>query len=267
MLRPANDSNSSSYYFLNMFKAKFTEAEFFKNLISSFQIIVEEAVFTLSDEKILFRAWDPSHVVMVNCALPQSLFEEYACDETTKICMSLPQISKVLKGARGNEPLEISVEKGDLITLRVMGEYRRVFNLSTLAVKEEEELPLPSLSFNVKLRITTSCFKRMVDDIAMISDYVRIRASENVLEFDGLGDFGNAELTLAKGSEPLLNFEVAQESVASYDANTLSDIAKVTSNCSDVVSLEFSSEIPVKLDFELPQQGKLIYYLAPRVEE
>lgn len=250
-----------------MFKAKLTEAGFFKNLITSLQIIVDEAVFNLSSEKILFRAWDSSRVAMVHCAIPESSFEEYACDQSAKICISLSEISKVLKGAKDNEPLEISVEASDLITLKVMGEYQKVFNLSTLAIKEEEELPLPSLTFNTKLRITTSCFRRMVEDVVTMSDHIRMKASENDLTFDGIGDFGNVELTLAKGSESLLNFEVAEVSCASYDANILSQIAKEASSCSDVVTLEFSTKLPLKLDFELPQQGELVYYLAPRFEE
>lgn len=250
-----------------MFNAKLTEAGFFKNIISSLEIIINEAVFNLSPEKMSLRAWDSSRVAMVHCVLPESSFEEYACDKPTKICISLPEISKFLKGAKGNEPLELSLERSDLITLRVMGEYQKVFNLSTLAIKEEEELPLPSLTFHAKLRITTSCFKEMIEDVATMSDHVRIKASENNLTFDGIGDFGNVELTLGKGSGSLLNFEVAQVSSASYDANILSKIAKVASSCSDVLTLEFSTKVPIKLDFELPQQGELVYYLAPRVEE
>ena len=250
-----------------MFEAKLTEAGFFKNLIASLQIIVDEALFNLSPEKILFRAWNSSRVAMVNCTLPKSSFEDYTCDQPTKVCLSLREISKFLKGTKGNEPLEISVARNDLITLRVMGEYQKVFNLSTLAIKEEEELSLPSLTFNAKLRITTSCFKQMVEDVATMSDHVRIKASENDLTFDGVGDFGNVELTLAKGSETLLNFEVAQVSSASYDANILSQIIKEASSCADVVTLEFSTKLPLKLDFELPQQGELVYYIAPRVEE
>lgn len=250
-----------------MFKVKLTEVEFFKNIITSLQIIVDEALFNLSPEEILLRAWDSSRVAMVNCVLPETSFEEYACDQPTKICILLSEISKVLKGAKGNEPLEISVETSDFITLRIMGEYQKVFNLSTLAIKEEEELSLPSLTFNAKLRITTSCFKGMVEDVATMSDHVRIKASKNDLTFDGVGDFGNVELTLVKGSEPLLNFKATQVSSASYDANILSQIAKVATSCSDVVTLEFSTKAPIKLDFELPQQGKLVYYLAPRVEE
>lgn len=250
-----------------MFKAKLTESGFFKNLIASLQIIVDEAVFNLSPDEILFRAWNASRVAMVNCTLPKSTFEDYTCDQPTKICLSLLEISKFLKSTKGNEPLEISVEKNDFITLQVVGEYQKVFNLLTLAIKEEEEPSLPDLVFDAKLRITTPCFKRMVEDIATMSDYIRIKASKNNLTFDGVGDFGNVELTLMKESETLLNFEVAKASSASYNANILMQIVKEASSCSDVVGLEFSTKFPLKLDFELPQQGELIYFLAPRVEE
>ena len=250
-----------------MLKAKLTESEFFKNLVASLQIIIDEAVFNLSPDEISFRAWDPSRVAMVNCVLPKSTFEDYTCDQPTKICLSLSEISKFLKGTKGNEPLEISLERNDLITFQVAREYRKVFNLSILAIKEEEEPSLPSLSFDAKLRITSPCFKRMVEDVATMSDHIRIKASENDLTFNGVGDFGNVELTLVKGSENLLNFEVGKVSSASYSANILLQIVREASSCSDVIGLEFSTKFPLKLDFELPQQGQLVYFLAPRVEE
>lgn len=250
-----------------MLKAKLTESGFFKNLINSLQVIVEEAVFNLSPDEISFRARNPSQVAVVNCVLPKSTFEDYTCDQPTKVCLSLSEISKFLKGTKGNEPLEISVEQNDFITLQVSREYRKVFNLSTLAIEEEEEPSLPSLSFDAKLRIASPCFRQMVEDVAIMSDHIRMKASEDDLTFDGAGDFGNIELTLVKGSENLLNFEVEKVSSASYSAKILMEIVKEASSCSDVVSLEFSTNLPLKLDFELPQQGQLVYFLAPRVEE
>jgi proliferating cell nuclear antigen len=218
-----------------MLKVKLTESEFFKNIVASLQIIVEEAVFNLSPDEISFRAWDSSRVAVVNCVLPKSTFEEYTCDQPTKICLSLLEISKFLKGTKGKDPLEISVERNDFITLQVAGEYRKVFNLSTLAIKEEEEPSFPSLSFDAKLRITSPCFRRMVEDVATMSDHIRIKASENDLTFNGVGDLSNVELTLVKGSENLLNFEVGKVSSASYSANFLLQIAKEASSCSSVV--------------------------------
>jgi DNA polymerase III sliding clamp (beta) subunit (PCNA family) len=35
---------------------------------------------------------------------------------------------------------------------------------------------------------------------------------------------------------------------------------------SDIATLEFSNDMPIKLDFQQPKEGKLTFYLAPRIE-
>jgi len=35
---------------------------------------------------------------------------------------------------------------------------------------------------------------------------------------------------------------------------------------SDVVTLEFSTDMPIQLDFKQRYDGRLIYFLAPRIE-
>jgi len=32
------------------------------------------------------------------------------------------------------------------------------------------------------------------------------------------------------------------------------------------VTVEFSTNMPIRLEFDIPQQGRLLYYLAPRIE-
>ena len=48
--------------------------------------------------------------------------------------------------------------------------------------------------------------------------------------------------------------------------NYLAEISKAGSMAAELVTLEFSSNMPVKLEYEMPQQGRLLYYLAPRIE-
>jgi DNA polymerase III sliding clamp (beta) subunit (PCNA family) len=46
----------------------------------------------------------------------------------------------------------------------------------------------------------------------------------------------------------------------------LTEIIKAASATSDIATLEFSSDMPVRLDFQQAKGGKLTFYLAPRIE-
>jgi proliferating cell nuclear antigen len=69
-----------------------------------------------------------------------------------------------------------------------------------------------------------------------------------------------------KSNEAVLEFNVKTEIKALYGVSFLQDIIRAGTSTSKVVTVEFSTDKPVKLDFELPLKGKLTYYLAPRLE-
>jgi proliferating cell nuclear antigen len=75
-----------------------------------------------------------------------------------------------------------------------------------------------------------------------------------------------ATITLPKGSDTLLDLEAKEPSKATFSLSYLSEIVKAASATSDIATLEFSSDMPMKLDFQQAKEGKLTFYLAPRIE-
>jgi proliferating cell nuclear antigen len=75
-----------------------------------------------------------------------------------------------------------------------------------------------------------------------------------------------ATIELKKGSDALLDLETKEPSKATFSLSYLAEIVKAAVTTSDVASLEFSTDMPIRLDFKQPKEGKLTYYLAPRIE-
>jgi proliferating cell nuclear antigen len=75
-----------------------------------------------------------------------------------------------------------------------------------------------------------------------------------------------AEITLLKGSDTILDLEVKEPSKATFSLSYLSEIIKAASATSDIATLEFSSNMPIRLDFQQAKEGRLTFYLAPRIE-
>jgi len=80
------------------------------------------------------------------------------------------------------------------------------------------------------------------------------------------GDLMGASIELKKGSDALLSLEAKEPSKATFSLSYLSEIVKAAAATSDVVTIEFSTDMPIRLDFKQPYDGKLVYYLAPRIE-
>jgi proliferating cell nuclear antigen len=73
-------------------------------------------------------------------------------------------------------------------------------------------------------------------------------------------------MELAKSDGALLELEVKEASAATFNLNYLGAMVKAGSATSEVASIEFSTNMPLKLEFEMLEHGKLMYYLAPRIE-
>jgi proliferating cell nuclear antigen len=130
----------------------------------------------------------------------------------------------------------------------------------------EEEVPTPKLTFNVKVKATTNGLSQAIEDAQLVSDHVRIEADAEKLAFNATGDLMGAEISLLKGSDTILDLEAKEPAKATFSLSYLSEIIKAASATSDISTLEFSSDMPIKIDFQQTKEGKLTFYLAPRIE-
>ena len=249
-----------------MFNVKMTDAKFLKDMIGAISILIDEATFNLTPEGIKLRAMDPSRVAMVDFEWPKTVFDEYNCSETLKMCVNISEMLKLLKRTGKDESVELALdEKTGRLKITIKGKYTRTFNMPTLEAMEEE-VPTPKVSFNIKAKATTEGLREAIEDASLVSDHVRIEADKEKIVMNARGDLMGATIELKKGSDALLDLEAKEPSKATFSLSYLSEIVKAAVTTSDVASLEFSTDMPVKLDFKQPKEGKLTFYLAPRIE-
>jgi proliferating cell nuclear antigen len=249
-----------------LFKIKIANARFWKSLVGSISILVDEANFNVDEKGIRLRAMDPFHFAMVDFELPKAVFEEFVCDNPTKLCVNTNEMLKLLKRVGGDESIELNVDpKTARLNLILRSKYTRTFSMATLEATSEEA-PTPKLSFNATIKVTTKFMKNAIEDASSISDNVQLKVTKERFVLHSKGDLGSVLIEVENGSEEILSLEVKEAAKATFNLKYLSDMIKAASNISDIVTVAFSTNMPIKLNFGLPQQGKLQYYLAPYKE-
>jgi proliferating cell nuclear antigen len=249
-----------------MFKLKVSEAKLLRDMVNAISILVDEATFKIEPEGLKLRAMDPSRVAMIDFEWPKAIFEEYECAKPSKMCVNISELLKLLRRAGKTETVELSLEeKTGRLQIIVTGKYNRSFTMQTLDAIEEE-VPTPKIDFNIKAKTTTQGLSQAIEDAQLVSDHVRIEADTEKLLLVASGDLMGANITLQKGSELLLDLEVKEPSKATYSLSYLSEIIKAASATSDIATLEFSTDMPIRIDFQQTKDGKLTFFLAPRIE-
>jgi len=249
-----------------LFKVKISDAKLLRDSVTAISTLVDEGTFNVDSEGISMRAMDPSRVAMVDFEMQKTVFDEFVSDKDTKICLNLNELLKLLRRAGKDEPVELLLdEKTGQFVVTVRGKYVRTFRMPTLEASEDE-VPTPKVPFNVKVTLTTDGLRQSLEDVALVSDYVRMETDGETVLMNAKGDIMGANVELKKGSDALLSLEAKEPSKSNFPLSYLSEIVKAAAATSDIVTMEFSTDMPIRLDFKQRYDGRLVYFLAPRIE-
>ncbi len=212
------------------FSAKTSTSDEWKAIISAISTLVEEATFEATVEGISFRGMDPSHVALIDISWPNSAFEKYE-----------------------DSMLHVSIGKNKKYKMR-------------LIESSASDTPLPKISYDSKIALSSTRFDKILGDIEVVSDYLSVKTTSENVEFSGKGDSGEATINLEKGTEELQEISVTQESTGTYSLEYLNPIVKAVGGTAGSIICEFSSAKPLRIEFKVTNIGRIHFYLAPRVE-
>ncbi|KYH37128.1 MAG: DNA polymerase [Candidatus Hecatellales archaeon B24] len=249
-----------------MFRIVLSDARAWRKLLEAISTLVEEATFDIKPEGLYLRAMDPSHVAMVDFEYERDTFQEFECPEPSKICVGLGEMLKLLRRVGSGETLEMSLDTAaNRLTMKLTGRYTRRFAIPLLQ-PSTSELPTPKLTFDARVKLDADHLRDAILEVSNVSDQVRFTASQDKLSLVGESETGRVEIDFERDNPSVYDFNVQGEVKALYGVGFLEDMVKAGSESSKLVSVEFSTDKPVKLDYELTPKGRLTYYLAPRIE-
>jgi len=252
-----------------LIELKIADGKAFRDAMSALAVLVDEPTFLIDENCMRMREMDPSRVAMVDFEWPKSRFETFICRASAKISVNIREMLKILKRAGEKESLEIAVRDVKArreLEITIIGKTKRVFTLPTMPPSEEES-PIPKIVFNSRAKMTVQGFQNAVQDAELVSDHVRIQAEPEKVSLHATGDLMTAHMELLKNSDVVLSLDVQETQKATFSLRYLIDILKAATLVADLVTVEFSSDMPLKLIFHGEPDSKLDYYLAPRIQE
>ncbi|NIM46370.1 MAG: hypothetical protein GTO54_12255 [Nitrososphaeria archaeon] len=252
-----------------MFKVATEKINEWISFLSAISKITDEACFHVQDEKIWFRGMDPAHVSMIDFEVSKENFTEYEAGEETTTCILLEKLLAFVKKAKRGDKLEMLYkEKEGRLTVRVIGNYVKEFIVPLLDTVDRAPLKLPKVDFTSNIKMTTPAVKEALNDVKLVSEKVKIITSEDNLQLRGESEEGiEAAVTFSFSDIDILETELKEMSVATYNVELMSNVVRELERVSGVVTFSYGTDLPLKLGFEFPGQQKLDFYLAPRIED
>ena len=250
-----------------MFFAKTATNSEWRAVAAAIKTLVEEASFEASNEGLIFRAMDPSHIALVDLLWPNSAFEKFECDKPFKFSVRVEDFVKLIGRSDTKDSVEISSTEEDALIFRLKNGYKREFKVH-LIESTTGTAPLPKLEFDAKVQMAKNVFEKVLSDISVVADQVTIQASKDTISFSGKSDVGQATIDLEKGGADVLELNVNQEGKATYNIDYILNLSKSIGSASDTVVFEYSPKKPIRLEYRLNEQGARVhFFLAPRIQE
>jgi proliferating cell nuclear antigen len=208
---------------------------------------------------------DASHVSLLDISWKRDGFLEYECNEgEVTFGVRIDELLKLLKRIEKDTQVDISIADGEMQITASEGKRTRNYKLKLLDASKAET-PVPKLSFNTRVTILYDALVDALKDIDVITNVVEIHANEAMIKFYGKGDAGDAEVVYWKDENTSIEMLNVKESITTYSLEYLLQMLNAVN--ADNVILEYSSKLPLRLQFLLPFRCDMQYYLAPRAED
>jgi proliferating cell nuclear antigen len=233
---------------------------------SAISTLVDEATFEASVEGLSFRGMDPSHVALIDIHWPNSAFQKFACNDSIKFGVRIDEFSKLIRRGDKKDAVEVTIGENSTLLIRIKNGYNREYKMR-LIESSSSSTPLPKLNFNSRVVLSSSTLDRILSDIQVVSEYITLGSEQMKIIFTGKGESGEANITLDQSSEGLEDINVKEDSNATYSLDYLSRITKAVGSTGGSVTAEYSTKMPLRLEFRVANVGRIHFYLAPRVQD
>ena len=247
-----------------MLKARIKNVGEWKAVLNAIGDIVEDAMFIVNDAGITFRGMDAAHVALLDVTFPKSSFDLLET-KTSFFGLKVDDFKKIFNACGNSDVVELDIEKEGLMKITITGSLNMEFTLR-LIDKTTTNTPIPKIDYKVKAALDPTVLSRILTNIQPISEYVSINCNYDKIQFSGKGDVGDARIDIHKGNPELRNLETVETSSAVYSLDYMAKIIRSIGKATNSVSLEYSTQNPIHMLFEMPSMVKVDYYLAPRIE-
>jgi len=244
-------------------KLTLAEPKYLKDSISIISELVNEATFKITPDAVELVAMDPANVAMVVFKLLSSCFTEYDVTGATELSLDLGNFKQILRRAGANDMLTMEVQDNRL-KLTLKGKSTRTFSLPLLDVEDKEQ-NVPELTFPVTIKMKSTVLANAIEDVDIVAESLTFDVNSKGFTIYGESDLSKANIEIPSDDDTNISVEGSDNIRSKYSIEYLKKIIDASKLSEDVV-VQFNSDYPLRVDYNVVDKLQLSFILAPRVE-
>jgi len=232
-------------------------------VLDAISALVEDAMFIVNTDGVSFRGTDPSHVALLDITFPKSSFEKFE-GKTSLFGIRVGDFKAVMDSAGKNDVIDLQLDAKKLL-VSISGSLNMKYKVGLLENSEVNQ-PIPRCSYKSKISIQPNTLSRILTNLEKISDNILINSSSGQVEFSGQGDYGDGKINIDSRDFEMNDLDSQEKITANYSLEYMIKVIRSIGKTSKMVNLEYDTQKPMHLSFDMPSATKVEYYLAPRVQ-
>ncbi len=240
-----------------------------KYIVQTITKTLDEIPFIATPEGLEVKRLTPDKTTMVILRLPITSFEEYDLggEEEVTFIVSSDELNRVLKRGTRNDIVEIELEE-DKRRIKIAFKDKKTNVTRTFYIETREgiveKLSEPQVELTVSAKMLTDDLKNIINDAKMVGDEIDLIAYEDRLEAQTITP-QKTYLNRLYADQGLLSYNISATPPirSKYSVDLLKPVTKATT-AADTVTLEYGEALPLRLSFDLPGGGILVYWISAR---
>merc|ERR1711862_693201 len=231
--------------------------------------------FDCSEKGLQVQSMDSSHVALVSLLLRESAFADFKCDRSTSLWMNVESLGKIFKMCGPSDSLKLRWQNdADTVSFQCeSSEEDRIadFDLKLMQI-ESEHMEIPEQQYKVVAKLPSAEFQKICRDLKEFGETMQVKAGKDGLTFSVQGDLGAGNVMLkpreSEKPEERVALKVDEPVTATFALRYLVNFSKAAPLCGPVeLGLGPDAPLLVKYELETTENGRMQFYLAPKIDE
>lgn len=232
-------------------------------------------------DKLYIQAMDKSHICLADISVMSGWFSTYECINNANICVDSGQFAILINYALKHTTLEMLFDidiNEDKLYINFLngqgqcqgqdkktGAFDHFFELSLMDM-DETELGVPTVEYDVDFNIDCKKWVEVLSELNTIGQDLNIQCKENTIELNATGDATKLKVNIPV--DDLNEYAIAEgeELNISYSLGHLCKMCCSTKLGSSV-EVSLSNEYPMSLKYNLGDNSRVIFYIAPKISD
>jgi proliferating cell nuclear antigen len=243
----------------------FEKSSTLQKIIEAIKDLCKETTINVSEDNgFTIQAMDSSHISLVSLKLKKTL-KQLSCERDASIALNLENLAKVLRACDSDLPLQMTLKPSAVkLNIKSFSEERGInFDISLMDI-EMECLHIPDTEYPIRIRMPVSDLTRLCRDVRDFGEVITISVKDDSVDFTVEGDLTSGFISIKPSKTTTIIFGMNLEQ--SFTLRFLAAFTKA-SPISEMVELQLGENAPLKVTYQIFEEDKLEFYLAPRLAE